>query len=104
MKLLNLYYRVKPLIPHTWRLALRRKIALRKRAQNTDVWPINKAAAKQPAWWPGWPNGRKFAFVLTHDVEGTKGMEQCMSLAKLEMDLGFRSAFNFVPEGQYELP
>jgi len=31
-------------------------------------------------------------------------MEQCKALAELEMDLGFRSSFNFVPEGQYELP
>ncbi len=31
-------------------------------------------------------------------------MERCRHLAELEMDLGFRSSFNFVPEGEYETP
>jgi hypothetical protein len=68
------------------------------------VWPINESAAHRPEWWCGWPGGKKFAFVLTHDVEGRKGMERCRSLAQLEMDLGFRSSFNFVPEGEYDTP
>ena len=31
-------------------------------------------------------------------------MERCRALAELEMGLGFRSSFNFVPEGQYDPP
>lgn len=31
-------------------------------------------------------------------------MERCRDLAELEMSLGFRSSFNFVPEGEYETP
>ena len=31
-------------------------------------------------------------------------MERCRTLAELEMDLGFRSSFNFVPEGGYDTP
>ncbi len=31
-------------------------------------------------------------------------MERCRALAQLELDLGFRSSFNFVPEGEYETP
>ncbi|MGD0471006.1 MAG: hypothetical protein ABSA54_21735 [Terriglobales bacterium] len=31
-------------------------------------------------------------------------MDQCQLLAQLEMDLGFRSSFNFVPEGEYATP
>jgi peptidoglycan/xylan/chitin deacetylase (PgdA/CDA1 family) len=36
--------------------------------------------------------------VLTHDVEGKKGLARCWQLAKLEEMLGFRSSFNFVAE------
>jgi glycosyltransferase involved in cell wall biosynthesis len=46
----------------------------------------------------------RFAFVLTHDVEGSKGLSRCHELAEMEMRLGFRSSFNFVPEGEYETP
>jgi glycosyltransferase involved in cell wall biosynthesis len=42
--------------------------------------------------------------VLTHDVESEAGMKRVRSLAELEMRLGFRSAFGFVPEGSYEVP
>lgn len=104
MKFLNLYYLVKPAIPHSLRLRLRNAIAARRRKRSVDVWPINEAAAHPPDWWSGWPEGKRFAFVLTHDVEGQKGMDRSDLLAKLEMSLGFRSAFNFVPEGQYRLP
>jgi len=69
-----------------------------------DMWPISPGSEKVPDAWPGWPNGKKFAFVLTHDVEGIRGLERCRRLANLEKELGFRSSFNFVPEGEYHLP
>lgn len=69
-----------------------------------DVWPMSPGSDKVPSGWPGWPNGKKFAFVLTHDVEGLRGMERCRKLAELEKEMGFRSSFNFVPEGEYRLP
>jgi hypothetical protein len=105
MKLIDLYYRVKPAIPHELRLMLRSRIASRQRRRSVNVWPINEElATRRPEWWSGWPDGKAFAFVLTHDVEGRKGMERCKALAELEMDLGFRSSFNFVPEGEYDTP
>jgi len=104
LTVLDFYYFFKPVIPKTVRLAVRRRLAFRKLALSADVWPINPAAAVRPTWWPGWPEGKRFAFVLTHDVEGTKGMNQCKRLAELEMELGFRSSFNFVPEGEYDTP
>ena len=58
----------------------------------------------QPANWPGWPNGKRFGVVLTHDVEGAKGLTRVEQLMQLESRLGFRSSFNFVPEGEYRLP
>src|SRR5579872_2085437 len=104
MKALDLYYLVKSAIPHAMRLRFRGHVASRQRRRNADVWPINEAAAVRPPWWPGWPGGKSFAFTLTHDVEGRKGMERCRDLAELEMKQGFRSSFNFVPEGQYKTP
>ena len=104
MRLLDLYYFVKPAIPHQLRLRLRAHVASRKRRDRENMWPINESAARRPEGWSGWPGGKTFAFVLTHDVEGRKGMERCRALAELEMDLGFRSSFNFVPEGQYDTP
>ena len=59
---------------------------------------------KPPVGWKGWPNGKKFAFVLTHDVESQAGIDQVRSLMQLEMEMGFRSSFNFIPEGTYSVP
>ena len=56
-----------------------------------------------PRGWPGWPNGKRFALVLTHDVEGCKGLSRVERLMNLERDSGFRSCFNFVPEGEYRV-
>jgi glycosyltransferase involved in cell wall biosynthesis len=100
----RLYYELKPYLPYRFRMALRRPWAARKRESCQDVWPINGTAARPPDGWPGWPDGKKFAFVLTHDVEGPEGLAKCRDLMKIEMDLGFRSSFNFVPEGDYIVP
>src|SRR5439155_17328462 len=69
-----------------------------------DVWPIMPGSEQPPENWPGWPEGKKFAFVLTHDVESKAGLAKCRSLMQLEKELGFRSSFNFVPEGDYRVP
>jgi glycosyltransferase involved in cell wall biosynthesis len=101
---LRTYYALRPSIPQSLRFASRRIIARRFRQLHSSSWPINPISSHQPDWWCGWPEGKKFAFVLTHDVEGEKGRERCRSLADLEMSLGFRSSFNFVPERGYETP
>ena len=85
-------------------MTIRRFFAGRLRRQASSFWPIIPSAAQTPTGWPGWPDGKKFAFVLTHDVEGRRGLERCRVLAELEMRLGYRSSFNFVPEGEYTVP
>lgn len=97
----RLYYHLKPYLPWRLRMGLRRMIARRQRNAFQDVWPINETAGNTPAGWPGWPDGKKFALVLTHDVEGPAGLAKCRQLMELEQKLGFRSSFNFVPEGDY---
>ena len=71
---------------------------MRMRKKYVGVWPIDERAGKAPKGWQGWPEGKKFALVLTHDVDTAKGQERCYQLAELEERLGFRSSFNFVPE------
>jgi hypothetical protein len=100
----NLYFRLKPLIPRSIRLRIRRWFVLRRRQRVGDVWPIMPGSDRPPEGWRGWPDGKKFAFVLTHDVESQQGLDGVKELAELEMELGFRSSFNLVPEGLYTVP
>jgi glycosyltransferase involved in cell wall biosynthesis len=95
------YYYLKPYLPWRLRMTIRGIMARRKRAACQDEWPIFEAAGRPPAGWPGWPKGEKFAFVITHDVESQAGLGKCRQLMQLEQELGFRSSFNFIPEGSY---
>jgi hypothetical protein len=100
----HLYYRIKPLVPTSIRMPVRRWFAQSKRKQVGDVWPILPGSEKPPQDWAGWPEGKQFALVLTHDVEGQAGLEKCRQLMEVEQKLGFRSSFNFIPEGEYVAP
>src|SRR6201982_1158250 len=100
----RLYYRLKPFIPQSFRAAVRRGIASRLVARFGSCWPIATGSERRPEGWPGWPENKKFALVLTHDVESAVGLRKCRKLMQLEMDAWFRSSFNFVPEGDYRLP
>jgi len=91
-------------MPESFRFLLRHWYALPLKWAVAASWPIRTASAQRPHGWPGWPDGKSFAFVLTHDVERQKGLSRCRALADMEMRLGFRSAFNFVPEGEYATP
>lgn len=80
-------------------MAARRVAARVQRRRYTRTWPINEAAGEPPPRWPGWPGGKKFALVLTHDVEGSYGLAKCQQLMNLECNFGLRSSFNFIPQG-----
>ena len=104
MLLNDAYYFLKPFLPLGLRIDLRRWRAKSRRRTYADVWPIDEKAGTTPPGWPGWPAGKRFALVLTHDVEGKKGLARVERLMNLEMEHGFRSSFNFVPEGEYHVP
>ena len=104
MLLTRLYYRCKRFVPWRIRLVLRQVHARRILKNCGDFWPIQESAGCKPPGWRGWPDGKKFAFVLTHDVEGHRGLDCVTQLADLEMQLGFRSSFNLIPEGEYTVP
>lgn len=93
-----LFYALKPLIPRSLQIALRRKTASYKRKRYSSAWPIDLNAGIPPVNWTGWPEGKQFAFVLSHDVDTLKGYDNVLKLAEIEKRLGFRSCFSFVPE------
>lgn len=101
--LMKLYYLVKPILPWRLRIGLRRWRAERRRRIFSDVWPIDPGSASVPRNWPGWPDGKRFGLILTHDVEGKRGFERVPRLVELTQKYGFRSCFNFVPVGEYQL-
>jgi len=92
------YYQLKPFIPRRLQIFLRRKLVKRKCLLCRDIWPIDESAVNPPQGWSGWPDGKRFALILTHDVETIKGYDKCVELMKVEQELGFRSSFNFIPE------
>ncbi|MGZ4961851.1 MAG: glycosyltransferase [Limisphaerales bacterium] len=104
MKLRRLYYHVKPYLPWRLRMAARGVLARKTLKASKDVWPIDHVAARKPDGWEGWPHQKQFAVVLSHDVEGPKGLERCPQLMALEEARGFRSSFNLIPEGSYAVP
>ena len=69
-----------------------------KRKKYHHIWPIDPNSGKSPEGWQGWPKNKKFALVLTHDVDSQRGQDNCYKLMELEEKLGLCSSFNFVPE------
>jgi len=99
----RLYYCIKPYIPWVVRNHIRGLMQRRARKRLGSSWPISQTAGMIPPSWPGWPDNKRFCLVITHDVEGRQGFNHVRSLAATDMKFGFRSAFNFVPEGEYEV-
>jgi peptidoglycan/xylan/chitin deacetylase (PgdA/CDA1 family) len=82
---------------------MRRKWVVWRRSLYVDIWPIDKKAGTPPIGWLGWPDKKRFALVITHDVDTSNGPQKCYPLIKLEESLGFQSSFNFVSE-EYRVP
>jgi len=94
----KLFYQVKPIIPRSLQIMLRRELIRNKRSSYIDVWPIDENAKRLPRGWKGWPEQKRFAFILSHDIDTLHGQNKCIDLLKLDKRLGFRSSFSFVPE------
>ena len=99
----DFYYTVRPFIPRWIQIELRRRITAWQYRRNRQCWPVSELAGAPPPFWPGWPQGKRFAVVLTHDIERANGVKHCEALASLEEERGFRSAVAFVPL-RYETP
>jgi peptidoglycan/xylan/chitin deacetylase (PgdA/CDA1 family) len=103
-RLLPLFYRVKPAIPRGAQMSLRRSMARRQRRRHEagghfPRWPIEPLLVEQcePAL-GHWPRGHRFAYVLTHDVEGPRGLENIDRLLEIERAHGVVSAWFLVAE------
>jgi peptidoglycan/xylan/chitin deacetylase (PgdA/CDA1 family) len=116
---LSAYYAIKPAIPRSVQLALRRRYARRQAARVFPAWPIEPilvdafhdrlratmradGAARVP-FVGFWPDGHRSGLVLTHDVEGEAGFANIGRLVEIEARHGFRSSWNFVAE-DYSVP
>ena len=122
-RLLPAFYRVKPLIPRRAQMAMRRTMARRQRVRHEAQaqfprWPIEPLLVHQreiliheqlqrsgsdriPLLAP-WPRGHRFAWTITHDVEGPRGVAAVERLLELERRHGVVSAWFFVAE-DYEI-
>ena len=112
---LQLYYAIKPVLPRQLTVLLRRLKHGGDRSRHGLGWPVESgwvrfqwALARQLLQLTGrselpfihfWPDGHRYAFVLTHDVERAGGQARVRELADIDASYGFRSSFNFVPEG-----
>lgn len=79
-----MFYILKPIIPRSVQIFLRRRLVERQRVKYKNVWPILEIAGEKPNGWPGWADNKKFAVVLTHDVESQTGHDRCIQLMDLE--------------------
>jgi hypothetical protein len=97
------YYVVKPFLSRRMQIAIRSVVARQKRRMYREVWPIDRKAGALPPDFSGWPGGKRFSLVLTHDVDTARGVSRTRQLMELEREMGFRSSFNFVAR-DYHLP
>lgn len=96
----RMFYRVRPYLPIFLRQMLQR--ARNSQQELPDDWFMPKLLMAEleslgeelPTLWP---NQADYALVLTHDVETGQGMKLIPEIAKIEADLGFRSAWFLVP-------
>lgn len=93
----NSFYLVKPLVPRHFQIFLRRRMVQFIRKKHPS-WPIDINAAQMPSFWKGWPEEKKFAFILQHDVDTLVGHDNVRNLMDVEEKLGVRSTFFLVPE------
>ena len=71
----------------------RKLLALLLKTQRLDKTPF--------VWF--WPRGYTSCAIVTHDVEDRRGRDFCASLMDLDESYGFRSAFQVVPEKNYDV-
>jgi peptidoglycan/xylan/chitin deacetylase (PgdA/CDA1 family) len=118
-RFLSAYYTVKPLVPRRLQLAMRRSYARRQVKARFPAWPrepvlldLRDRGLRHEMRTTGrtrlpmvgyWPHGRRFAAVLTHDVEGPAGIANIPRVLELERRYGFVSSWNFCAEW-YPIP
>jgi hypothetical protein len=115
---LRSYYAVRPGMPRSVQIWLRRRFSKIQARTSFPRWPIETAlhdlydlllrrvatvAGEPVPWIAPWPAPYSWALVLSHDVEQTLGYDNVHVLADIERELGYRSSWNFVPERDYKI-
>lgn len=109
----RIYYLLKPLLPRIFTRFLRQLLNKRLARDSELSWPVEERYVRfqfeilknllelssRSCTQIGslWPHGKRYAFVLTHDIESAVGQQFVHHVAELEEKIGFRSSFNFVP-------
>jgi hypothetical protein len=111
------YYRVRPILPRSAQISLRRAFSRVQARTTFPRWPVEGAlhdlydhllplvafvAGEPVPTIAPWPAGRSWALVLTHDVETATGYESIRVLRDAEVEAGVRSSWNLVPR-RYEV-
>jgi hypothetical protein len=111
--LMHAYYGVRGVLPRPTQIWLRRHYSRVQARTTFPRWPAEPglhdfldlfaALLAEVAGTPlpriaAWPNGHRWAVVLTHDVETERGLAAVEPVLELERSLGLRSCWNFVPE------
>jgi hypothetical protein len=106
------YYLVRPLLPRALQLQLRRAFTRVQSRSSFPGWPLEDNLHNFYTWLFAvtadlaggpvpfldlWPDGRSWAFVLTHDVETDIGCQKVDLLRGPERERGYKSSWNFVP-------
>jgi peptidoglycan/xylan/chitin deacetylase (PgdA/CDA1 family) len=112
------YYRIKPLLPGSRRLALRRRFRRLQERTAFPAWPtetslhrlearllgfVEEVAGEPLPWIAQWPAPYDWSLVLTHDVEQSNGYAHVGAVRSVEERLDLRSAWYFVPERDYRV-
>ncbi len=116
---LTAYYALKPLIPRALQLRIRRAYARRQADCEFPAWPIEpilierrqemirarleQLGAERVPMIGFWPDRHRSACILTHDVEGPRGIANIPRVLEIEQRHGLRSSWNFVAE-DYRIP
>lgn len=116
---LRAYYAIKPLLPRRLQLGLRRLYARRQSRRKFPAWPIepllvehSEEQLRQQVRTSSvgrvplvnfWPDRLRFAVVVTHDVESSRGIDNIGTLLELEHGHNLVSSWNFVAE-DYAIP
>src|SRR2546423_8988053 len=110
------YYRARPMLPRSVQMSMRRSFSRVQSKTRFPRWPVETTlhdfydflfkliagVADEPVpYIAPWPRKWTWALVLTHDVEAQIGYDKLPELLRVEVEVGYRSSWNFVPENRY---
>jgi len=117
-RLRSLYYLIRPILPFPIRKVLHRYVSRKRCGSVLPAWPVDCSveqifqslmelaipATGEPEipfiWF--WPEGKRCAAMMTHDVEEEIGVAHCDVLMDLDDSFSVKASFQIIPEGRYE--